>query len=987
MMRIECGVTTEIGNVRRRNEDNYLVGHEMLVEGASGNSIGGLLSIPSIVAVCDGMGGSGYGQEASLTAVKSLYEYSQRLHRADASEAKNSLEALIQKVNLEVVALKRKGLDVGTTLALAYLAKERIYLANVGDSRIYQYKDGRIKKLSVDHNRGQAYHDLTGGAGDCAKIKGANELTQFLGIDPREFIIEPHVESIEYSDMTLLLCSDGLTSVLSEEEIAKILANTQKKSMKLLSERLVEQALKHESKDNITVMVIKIELETRKGSISMNNFDPHTLEPFWESWYIDRLIGEGSFGYVYKIYKEEFGQRYYSALKIISLPKTEAEAKEILYETTNQDTATQYFRDIAEVIYKEIQIMEELKGKTNIVSFEDHKIVSKEDGIGYYILIRMELLTCLNDYLMKNSMTTKMLHRLAMDLCKALQLCQKRNIIHRDIKPANIFVSSDGDFKLGDFGIARQLEGVESGLSIKGTYSYMAPEVYMGNPYDERADIYSLGMVLYYYLNHKHSPFTNPDSTVQRYSEKQEALKRRFSGEEFPNPVSGSKELIEIVKKACAFKPEDRYANAGELLEALESIKEIPDEVLVEVGQSSKSNEITERSSSSVNAVRPSVFEEDEVTVSEPKKADKKLELVKEEEEITGEKEIDTGIPPVQSDHTWLDQEQNQNEDDLNQIPVEEEQDQIVNDEDEATVLLTSSQAIEVPKEEEPTNSGKSKGKNKLVVGIVAAVALVVLSGGIIWGIKQSKEKDEPTVAVVTVTQKPDEITQEVTPTVEATPEPTNEVTPTVEATAEPTNEITPTVEATPEKVKEYEVELNAKGLEDYSEIKNLEKVTSLTLKENKLTSVKALSKSIYLTYLDLETNKIKKLDGIENLIELEFLNLNRNKVSDISGIEGLTKMNTLLLSDNKLTDISPLAKLTQLRELRLNQNEELQDISALKSLEYLQVLDLSGTQVDNISSLYELKNLSILNLQNTSVKKKQIDILKEKLPDCTIIQ
>lgn len=74
--------------------------------------------------------------------------------------------------------------------------------------------------------------------------------------------------------------------------------------------------------------------------------------------------------------------------------------------------------------------------------------------------------------------------RLGIDICKALELCQKYNVIHRDIKPENIFVSGSGDFKLGDFGIARTIERASSGLSKKGTYNYMAPEVYRGKSMD-----------------------------------------------------------------------------------------------------------------------------------------------------------------------------------------------------------------------------------------------------------------------------------------------------------------------------------------------------------------------------------------------------------------------------------------------------------------------------------------------------------------------
>lgn len=69
-------------------------------------------------------------------------------------------------------------------------------------------------------------------------------------------------------------------------------------------------------------------------------------------------------------------------------------------------------------------------------------------------------------------------------------LCKKHNIIHRDIKPANIFASGNGDYKLGDFGIAKTIEQTSGGTKI-GTYDYMAPEVYHDQPYGNTADIYS----------------------------------------------------------------------------------------------------------------------------------------------------------------------------------------------------------------------------------------------------------------------------------------------------------------------------------------------------------------------------------------------------------------------------------------------------------------------------------------------------------------
>lgn len=120
--------------------------------------------------------------------------------------------------------------------------------------------------------------------------------------------------------------------------------------------------------------------------------------------------------------------------------------------------------------------------------------------------------------------------RLGIDLCKALEYCQCQNIIHRDIKPENIFVSRFGEFKLGDFGIARELERTMSGLSKKGTYSYMAPEMYKGEAYDSRVDIYSLGIVLYKLRNHNRLPFISLEKQLITYRDKENALNKRMAG-------------------------------------------------------------------------------------------------------------------------------------------------------------------------------------------------------------------------------------------------------------------------------------------------------------------------------------------------------------------------------------------------------------------------------------------------------------------------
>ena len=234
--------------------------------------------------------------------------------------------------------------------------------------------------------------------------------------------------------------------------------------------------------------------------------------------------------------------------------------------------AKQYFYSVVEDIGRECAIMSRLKGTGNIVSYEDHAVLRHPDGIGWDILIRMELLHPLLPYVYQHPMARRDIIRLGIDICKALELCQRYNIIHRDIKPENIFISDNGDYKLGDFGIARTIERTTSGLSKKGTYSYMAPEVYIGKKYGFSVDTYSLGLVLYRMLNKNRGPFLPQPPEAITYDNREQALARRVSGEPLPRPFYGEGRLGEIVLKACAFDPKDRYSSPQQLRQELEAI-------------------------------------------------------------------------------------------------------------------------------------------------------------------------------------------------------------------------------------------------------------------------------------------------------------------------------------------------------------------------------------------------------------------------------
>ena len=296
----------------------------------------------------------------------------------------------------------------------------------------------------------------------------------------------------------------------------------------------------------------------------------------WPEWELIEKIGEGSFGKVYKAKRTERGRSFYSAIKIISIPASKGELDSVRSEMNNEQSTREYFRNLVEDCIQEIYTMEHFCGNSHVVSFEDFKVVEYLDEIGWDISIRMEYLTSFMDYCTGKELTEKEVIKLGCDLAMALIYCRKLNIIHRDVKPENIFVSRFGDFKLGDFGIAREQAHTMSNMSKKGTYSYMAPEIYKGEKYDSSIDIYSLGIVLYKLMNQNRLPFLSLDKQLITYRDKENALARRMAGEKMPAPVNASAAFSHIILKACAYEPGKRYRKPEDMLRDLEKLRLAP---------------------------------------------------------------------------------------------------------------------------------------------------------------------------------------------------------------------------------------------------------------------------------------------------------------------------------------------------------------------------------------------------------------------------
>ena len=299
-------------------------------------------------------------------------------------------------------------------------------------------------------------------------------------------------------------------------------------------------------------------------------------EPLWGKWIVKRIIGEGSFGAVYEVESEKFGNRSSCAVKLISFKNTEMLQGIVEGETLSREELEELKLEEARKNVREAVLMEKLQGRDHIVTIYDYDIFPGDRTTD--IIIRMELLTNLNDYM--NVYTTdseenlkKIVINLGIDIAKALEECEKEKIVHRDIKPDNIFINKNGTFKLGDFGLSRKMNKSAS-FSLRksaGPPFYMAPEsLGWANKTDYQSDIYSLGMVMYQLLNDGKIPFVK---SMKDFSEIDDAIERRADGEELQPPKHDEGELWNVIQKACRFEKEERYQKASEMRTDLECLK------------------------------------------------------------------------------------------------------------------------------------------------------------------------------------------------------------------------------------------------------------------------------------------------------------------------------------------------------------------------------------------------------------------------------
>lgn len=244
-----------IGQVRKNNEDNLCI-NDWFLDLSHGDSSLIHKSLPGfnthLLGVFDGMGGYLDGERASYIAAKTASGYMDSISKS--TDPRSVLTTLCLDANKKVCA-EADGSQMGTTCALLCLSSGTYTLCNIGDSPVFLFRQNTLQQISMDHNSRATYEKATG---QPARPGQKFKLTQCIGIPEDEMLIEPFLDSgtVQPGDF-FLLCSDGITDMLSTEVICQILQTHS--SPREAATALIGQAYSAGGKDNATVICVKVE--------------------------------------------------------------------------------------------------------------------------------------------------------------------------------------------------------------------------------------------------------------------------------------------------------------------------------------------------------------------------------------------------------------------------------------------------------------------------------------------------------------------------------------------------------------------------------------------------------------------------------------------------------------------------------------------------------------------------------------------------------
>lgn len=334
-------------------------------------------------------------------------------------------------------------------------------------------------------------------------------------------------------------------------------------------------------------------------------------------------------------------------VKIISIPASSVQLDALLLTGAykSKEDALLYFKELADQTVEEARILEKLSKLEGFHAYPSWQVEPMEDGTGYDVYLLGEYNMTLERYLRRNCLTHLKAVNLGLDLCAALSVCRRSGYLYVDLKPENIFMTPGNEYKIGDLGFIRLSSLKYASLPDKYRNAYTAPEITDAfSSLNTTVDIYALGLILYQLYNDGKLP---------------------EKGELVP-PIYADYEMAEIILKACAENPEDRWQDPQQMGQALVSYMQrntVNDVPIIPLPEPEPEPE-------TVIEEEPESVEEEQTPEEVTEEAEEIADVVENSEDEDASLEEVEVSPDIQSD-SESEVEENAEEDDLEQFMID----------------------------------------------------------------------------------------------------------------------------------------------------------------------------------------------------------------------------------------------------------------------------------------------------------------------------
>ena len=277
------------------------------------------------------------------------------------------------------------------------------------------------------------------------------------------------------------------------------------------------------------------------------------ISPLLDRFAIGDAISEHNGVRCYPAMREDSDEKY--IVKVVSIPASQVQLDALLLTGAYRDKASAlaYFRELADSVEQEAEVLQKLSKLEGFISYDAWQVVPMDDGVGFEVYLLGTYKRSLERYMSRNPMTHLGAINLGLDLCSALAVCRRAGCLYVDLKPSNIFISENQSYHIGDLGLVPTSSLRFASLPDRYRSSYTAPEIEDAfSSLNESMDIYALGLILYQAYNNGELPFEG-----------------NAPKEVLPAPMYADYEMSEIILKACAPNPEDRWQDPSQMGQAL----------------------------------------------------------------------------------------------------------------------------------------------------------------------------------------------------------------------------------------------------------------------------------------------------------------------------------------------------------------------------------------------------------------------------------